>query len=71
MPKEPLDPLSLLVWETRGFEIRTYVFWIQLNTTFVADLQREQARSRRPAVHLLKEVGGPGKEELETQLGNS
>jgi hypothetical protein len=69
MTKESLGPSSLMVWERSGFEINTtYVVWTQLNTTFLAELHRAQARSRRPVVHSSEEVGAPGKEELKTQL---
>lgn len=69
MTKESLEPLSLLVWERSGFEISTTcVVWTQLNTTFLAELQKAQARSRRPMMHSSEEVGDPGKEELKTQL---
>lgn len=71
MTKESLEPLSLLVWEMGGFEISTtYVVWTQLNTTSLAELQREQARSR-PVARLSEEVGAPGKEELKTQRRDS
>lgn len=71
MTKESLELLCLLVWETGGFEISTtYVVWTQLNTTFLAELQRKQVRSRLVA-RLSEEVGAPRKEELKTQLRNS